>query len=453
MWGVVGPPEATHEVIVSAHMDAYRQSPGADDDASGLGVLLELARHFKTLEGSLQHRIRFIAFGAEELGLAGARAYTAAHIKDLENCLLSLELDQLGGPIGPHVGIRGGVVGPWEKPGGLPWPDGLEGRALEGVSSDWRLVDERILPLFGLCNHPNWLVNLVERGAEELSISINPTGNLGGDEYAFTMAGVVATIIGSGGNVTHAPGDLPSQVRLESLDHSGRLAERMVREVATKDPDWSGVGISESVGQISASNDPRQRQKAVVERLTRRDLDHRLESFESSDRQGTNIVIGEPKVADPTILLVAHYDCVPEGLGAVDDAAGVAAVIDLMDRLARHPLTNLSVQGLISDIEEDGMQGAEAYLAKGRNPRLVLNFDTFGYGEVLWLTGGGVSPSVRTELEASAKVNSLAVTWEENTPPGDDRVFREAGIETVGSGFGGPGRNRRHPEDVERGGT
>jgi len=73
-------------IVVSAHYDsinlratgdkaAEAPAPGADDDASGMAVVLELARVMS------QYRFRktivFIAFGGEEIGLVGSSRYAA----------------------------------------------------------------------------------------------------------------------------------------------------------------------------------------------------------------------------------------------------------------------------------------------------------------------------------------------------------------------------------------
>ena len=54
-----------HEIIViGAHYDSVPGTPGADDNASGVAVLLEIARHFKDLRP--KRTIRFVAFVNEE---------------------------------------------------------------------------------------------------------------------------------------------------------------------------------------------------------------------------------------------------------------------------------------------------------------------------------------------------------------------------------------------------
>lgn len=77
--GVVRPAEM---YIVSAHLDSFsrvdvRDAPGADDDASGTALVLEVARVFASVETDVS--IRFILFNNEETGLNGSRAYVAAH--------------------------------------------------------------------------------------------------------------------------------------------------------------------------------------------------------------------------------------------------------------------------------------------------------------------------------------------------------------------------------------
>lgn len=67
-------------VIVSAHYDHVgvvngRLYPGADDNASGVAVLLAAAAHFAA--DRPQHPMIFVAFDGEELDLAGSNAFIA----------------------------------------------------------------------------------------------------------------------------------------------------------------------------------------------------------------------------------------------------------------------------------------------------------------------------------------------------------------------------------------
>ncbi|TMQ02779.1 MAG: M28 family peptidase [Deltaproteobacteria bacterium] len=76
-------------VIVIVHYDSIgpvgseTSNPGADDDMSGMSIMLETARLFVKHRSQLALTVRFVASDEEEVaGLAGARAY-AAYIKAL----------------------------------------------------------------------------------------------------------------------------------------------------------------------------------------------------------------------------------------------------------------------------------------------------------------------------------------------------------------------------------
>ena len=75
-----------------------RVSPGADDNASGVVVMLEVAR--ATAESPpADTELTFIAFGAEEQGLVGARKFVASKV--LSEDTLVLNLDGVG--VGSHT--------------------------------------------------------------------------------------------------------------------------------------------------------------------------------------------------------------------------------------------------------------------------------------------------------------------------------------------------------------
>lgn len=64
---------AREVLIIGAHYDAVPNSPGADDNASGVAALLEIARGFK---GTTHRRsVRLVFFTLEEVGLVGASEY------------------------------------------------------------------------------------------------------------------------------------------------------------------------------------------------------------------------------------------------------------------------------------------------------------------------------------------------------------------------------------------
>lgn len=65
-----------------AHMDTQSGTVGADDNAIGCAVLLEMARILS--QKPLRHTLRFLAFGAEEQLSVGSAAYVRRHRAEIE---------------------------------------------------------------------------------------------------------------------------------------------------------------------------------------------------------------------------------------------------------------------------------------------------------------------------------------------------------------------------------
>ena len=83
------------QIIVGAHHDSVPNGPGANDDASGTGALLELARVYANTPTDTT--IKFVAFGAEENGLWGSRRYAEAMETDeIERTVAMFQLDMVG---------------------------------------------------------------------------------------------------------------------------------------------------------------------------------------------------------------------------------------------------------------------------------------------------------------------------------------------------------------------
>ena len=81
-------------ILIAAHYDGVPGSPGADDNASGVAVLLELARIFAT--EPTKYPIRLVAFDMEEAGLLGSQEYVNQLLKDKQKLRLMLSLEMLG---------------------------------------------------------------------------------------------------------------------------------------------------------------------------------------------------------------------------------------------------------------------------------------------------------------------------------------------------------------------
>lgn len=60
------PGRSSESIVVGAHYDVAGQNPGADDNASGVAGLIELARTFKESGNTPRSTLRFVAFTLEE---------------------------------------------------------------------------------------------------------------------------------------------------------------------------------------------------------------------------------------------------------------------------------------------------------------------------------------------------------------------------------------------------
>jgi aminopeptidase YwaD len=82
-------------IVVSSHHDSVPGAPGANDNASGTAMVLELARVMKDLPTDTE--IRFATFGAEELGLIGSRHYVnTLPESELNRIAANFNLDMVG---------------------------------------------------------------------------------------------------------------------------------------------------------------------------------------------------------------------------------------------------------------------------------------------------------------------------------------------------------------------
>ena len=81
-----------HQIIVGGHRDAFPlESPGADDNASGTGATLEIARALKDVD--TKQSFVFVLFDAEEPGLWGAWNYSHRALQRGDSLTLVLNLD------------------------------------------------------------------------------------------------------------------------------------------------------------------------------------------------------------------------------------------------------------------------------------------------------------------------------------------------------------------------
>ena len=95
----IGKTKPEEIILVGAHYDTVRGTPGADDNASGIAALLELTRMFATAETA--RTLRFVAFVNEEppfffWSQMGSGVYAEAAKTRGENIRLMISLEMLG---------------------------------------------------------------------------------------------------------------------------------------------------------------------------------------------------------------------------------------------------------------------------------------------------------------------------------------------------------------------
>lgn len=123
---------AATTIIIGAHydhlglgmegnsLDANPQNKihnGADDNASGVAGVLELARYFKDNGVTEKNNFLFLCFSGEELGLYGSKYFTEHPTVDLTTVNYMINLDMVGrlNPDTKHLSVSGSGTSPvWE---------------------------------------------------------------------------------------------------------------------------------------------------------------------------------------------------------------------------------------------------------------------------------------------------------------------------------------------------
>jgi Zn-dependent M28 family amino/carboxypeptidase len=92
---VVGeiPGETDELIVIGGHLDSWDLGTGAIDDGAGIAITTAAAKLVGDLRGKPKRTIRVVMWGAEEVGLYGARAYAEQHKDDLDRHILAGESD------------------------------------------------------------------------------------------------------------------------------------------------------------------------------------------------------------------------------------------------------------------------------------------------------------------------------------------------------------------------
>ena len=92
--------ESPNEVVViGAHLDSWDLGTGAIDDGAGVGITMAALKLIKDAGLAPRRTIRLVLWGAEEVGLLGARAYQERYAASLSEHVIGSESDFGGGRV------------------------------------------------------------------------------------------------------------------------------------------------------------------------------------------------------------------------------------------------------------------------------------------------------------------------------------------------------------------
>jgi Zn-dependent M28 family amino/carboxypeptidase len=136
-WNVIGllpgradSPKRDEVVVVGAHYDHLGKEgsrfsrapgvraihPGADDNASGTALMLDVARRFAALPLPPDRSVLFMAFGAEEIGCIGSRYWALHPTVPLDHVVAMINADMVGRLRDDKLVVDGVGTSPGWKP-------------------------------------------------------------------------------------------------------------------------------------------------------------------------------------------------------------------------------------------------------------------------------------------------------------------------------------------------
>ena len=206
-------------VVITAHFDHVGVGRpddrgdsiynGADDNASGVSAMLEIAEAFAALPARVARPVLFVATSGEEKGLRGARAFVADPTVFLSDAVAVLNLDMVGRNSPDSVGL---------------------------VGHDYSTLG------------PLLLRAAAEHEALGLSIDLDPAPGQDlfarSDHYAFAARGIPAIAVTSGLHEHyHRPGDEPARIDADKVARVARLVFLAAHRLAAgEDAEWTEAG-------------------------------------------------------------------------------------------------------------------------------------------------------------------------------------------------------------------
>jgi len=187
----------------------------------------------------------------------------------------------------------------------------------------------------------------------------------------------------------------------------------------------------------------------LLDQLRSLKLETEVHETAVSQRRGGSVgyvfnLVGRLKGQKPgkAVLMLAHYDSQPNARGAADDGSGVAAILETARALQKGPALQHDVIFLLTDGEEYGLYGAQAFVRHpwAKEVRFVMNLEARG------VRGPSMTFEISSEngwaVDALAKAapyplaSSLMYEVYRILPNSTDfTVFRQAGYSGLNSAF------------------
>lgn len=200
---------------------------GADDNASGVAGLLELARGFRAQRVRPKRTIIFIAFSGEEEGLLGSNYYVNNPVMPLANTVAMINLDMIGRAKDRKLVVGGvGTAQEWRP---------LFGDAQLALST---VVDASNPAAHALPNMPmvvgaNGNKVVSSKSAEQLILTLNEDGFGPSDHSSFYAKQIPVLFFWTGThNDYHKPSDTAEKINYEDEVKILQLVARIVRDVS-----------------------------------------------------------------------------------------------------------------------------------------------------------------------------------------------------------------------------
>ena len=201
----------------SRRPDTLGVHPGADDNASGDAVVLELAKYFKKVRA--KRSIIFAFFGAEEQGLVGSKAFLE-WMKQHDDQRINLPKDKSGIVAMVNLDMVGRMRDQAMSVSGT------------GTSTTFKALAERVA------------------AETQLNISCTPDGYGPSDQASFVAADIPVLFLTTGGHMEyHTPDDVPSTLNYDGMQQTLEFSRELIMQIADmpETPDYISVPSSNTM--------------------------------------------------------------------------------------------------------------------------------------------------------------------------------------------------------------